>query len=301
MRSGSFTYLFKQGITNIWLNRVMSLASVGILTACLIIVGGAALLSINVRDVFAAIEQENEVVVFVADDASEAEISTLGKSITAMEQVNTIEYVSKADALAEQKEYMGDEGYLLDGLEDDNPYPASYRIQMKELNGMSEFKTQLEALPSVDSVSAPTLLADTLTGIERTLFIFGGIIVGILLIASLVVINNTIKLTVFSRRREINIMKYVGATNAFIRFPFVIEGIALGLISAIIAFFVLLAVYQSLSNMLVSSPVPWIASLSGSFISFWSIWHWLAGAFAIGGTLIGALGSSAAMRQHLKV
>ncbi|MEG0912262.1 MAG: permease-like cell division protein FtsX [Oscillospiraceae bacterium] len=301
MTGGSFGYLVKQGINGAWLNRVMSLASVGILTACLIILGGVGLLSANVRDLFQTMENQTEVAVYVLDEATQGDITALEKDIKAIEGVNNIKFVSKADGLEEAKGMMDGGGYLLEGLEDDNPIPASFRITLNDQTKMVEIQGKIQKMKFVESVVAPTSLAETLTGVERTMSILGGIIIGILLIASLVVISNTIKLTVFARRREINIMKYVGATNGFIRLPFVVEGLSIGFISAILAFGVLMLVYQSLSGMLVNSVVPWINTMSNSLIPFWDVWYWLAGAFLISGMLIGSLASSAAMRKHLKV
>ena len=213
MRGDSFNYLLKQGITGLWLNRVMSLASVAILTACLVILGGAGLLSMNLHDIFQAVESQNEVVVFVSDNATDSEIETLGNTLKSIDGVVSVEYVTKSEALEEQKEYMGDDGYLLNGLEDDNPLPASYRVSLADISQMDAIQSQIVRLGNVDSVSAPTNLAETLTGIERTLLILGTIIIGILVVASLVVIGNTIKLTVFSRRQEINIMKQIGRAH----------------------------------------------------------------------------------------
>lgn len=301
MRGGSFSYLFKQGVVNVWLNRVMSFASVAILTACLVLIGGAGLISLNMRDIFDAVENQNEIVVFIEDDASESETSSLGQTLRNMETITNVIYVTKAEALADQKEYMGDEGYLLDGLEDDNPLPASYRVTLRDIDEMKTVQADIEALPSVDSVSAPTYLAETLSGIERTLLILGAVIIGILTVASLVVIGNTIKLTVFARRREISIMKYVGATNAFIRMPFLVEGMVIGFVSAILAFVTLMLVYQSLTDMLLGSSVNWMSTISQSIIGFWTIWHWLALAFVGAGVLIGTAGSAIAMRKHLMV
>ncbi|MEA4911641.1 MAG: permease-like cell division protein FtsX [Oscillospiraceae bacterium] len=301
MNSGSFTYLVKQGVTNAWLNRVMTLASVGILTACLIIIGGAGLLSLNVRDLFKSIENQNELVVYVADDASDAQITALGDALKKIEHVTEVSFVSKADALEEQKKSMGDKGYLLDSLEDDNPLPASYRLKLDDIQYMQTVQNSASGLASIDSVAAPTNIAETLTGIERTMVILGAIIIGILLIASIVVISNTIKLTVFARRREINIMKYVGATNGFIKFPFVVEGLTIGFLSAILAFGVICGVYSSLAEMLAGSSVAWISSVSGSLVSFWDVWYFVLGGFFLSGMLIGAFGSSSAMRKYLKV
>lgn len=301
MRGDSFSYLLKQGIIGLWLNRVMSLASIAILTACLVILGGAGLLSINLHDVFQAVESQNEIVVFVSDNATESEIETLGNTLKSIEGVVNVSYVTKAEALEEQKQYMGNEGYLLDGLEDDNPLPASYRVSLADITQMEDIQTQIVRLGNVDSVSAPTNLAETLTGIERTLLILGTIIIGILVVASLVVIGNTIKLTVFSRRQEINIMKYVGATNAFIRFPFLVEGVMIGLVSAIVAFTILMSVYSSITKMLLNSSVAWMSTISQSLSSFSDIWYWLLSAFIISGVFIGTVGSATAMKKHLQV
>ncbi|MEA5050534.1 MAG: permease-like cell division protein FtsX [Oscillospiraceae bacterium] len=301
MNSGSFGYLVRQGVTNSWLNRVMTLASVGILTACLIIIGGAGLLSLNVRDLFKSIENQNELVVYVADDADQAQIDTLGDTLGKLDHVSEVTFVSKEEALEEQKKTMGDKGYLLDNLEDDNPLPASFRLKLDDIQYMSDVQTKITGLPSIDSVAAPTNIAETLTGIERTMVVLGAIIIGILLIASIVVISNTIKLTVFARRREINIMKYVGATNGFIKFPFVVEGLTIGFISAALAFGVICGVYSSLAQMLAGSSVAWISSMSGSLVDFWDVWYYVLGGFFLSGMFIGAFGSSSAMRKYLKV
>ena len=301
MNTGSFGYLFKQGIHNVWLNRVMSLASVGILTACLIILGGAGLLSANLRDMFLAIETQNEVVIYVKDDATDEQVKALGDSIRAIDHVDTVTFVSKAQALADQKEQMGDKGYLLDRFDDDNPLPASYRVTLDDLNYLSDVQTAAGKLDGVDTVTAPTHIAETLTGIERTMIVLGSIIIGILLVASVVVISNTIRLTVFSRRREISIMKYVGATNGFIKFPFEVEGMAIGLISALLAFGVLTLVYLSLSNMLAESTVLWVKSMADSLIPYGRVWYKMLIGFLVGGIYIGVYGSANAMRKYLRV
>ncbi len=299
MTGGSFGYLVRQGVNGTWLNRVMSFASIGILTACLILLGGVGLLSVNVQEVFRAVENQTEVAIYIEDDATADQIEALGKQITAIDGVNEIVYISKEAGLEEAKEMLDAQGYLLDGLEEDNPIPASYRIKLTDQSRMAAIQSAIQKMDKVESVVAPTSLAETLTGIERTMRVLGTIIIGILLIASLVVINNTIKLTVFARRREINIMKYVGATNGFIRLPFIVEGLTIGTISAVLAFGVLALVSHSLGEMLTSSVIPAISTMA--VVSFWDVWYWIGGAFLAAGTLIGVFGSSLAMRKHLKV
>lgn len=301
MNTGSFGYLFKQGLAGIWHNKVMSFASAAILTACLIITGGAGLLAYNIRDVFIEVESQNEMVIFISDDATDEQAATLGNTISSIEHVSEVKFVSRDDGLDSMREYLGDDGYLVDGLQDDNPLPHAYYVTLDSLEYLDAVQKQIQKLSAVDSIAAPTQLADTLSGIEKTLLILGVIIIGILLLASVVVISNTIKLTVFSRRREINIMKYVGATNRFIRFPFAVEGLTLGFIAAVIAFIVILFVYQSFAGMLTGSSVTWIQSSSGSIMSFWDIWYWVLGGFLVCGMLIGSVGSSSAIRKHLQV
>ena len=301
MNGSSFKYLIKQGIVNTWLNRLMSLASVAILTACLILIGGASLITMNVRDFFVAVEQQNELVVFIKEGVTDAEISALGKNIEALDNVISMTYISKADALEEQKKYMGEDGVLLEGLENDNPMPASYRVTLGNLSLLSETQSKIEKFSSIDSIVAPTYLAETLAGIERILLIFGAIIISILVIAAMVVISNTIRLTVFARRREINIMKYVGATNSFIRLPFVVEGITIGIISSVISFFTIYGIYRGLGVLLDDSIVPWVQSMTANLISFNDVWHWFAIGFLAIGVVIGSIGSASAIKKHLKV
>lgn len=301
MRGSSLGYLIRKGISNIWLNRMMSAASVGILTACLIIVGGSGLLAVNIRDLFTSIENQNEIVVFVKEDATEQEVTNLGTYIDSMDRVSDYYYVSKADALEEQKGYMGEKGYLLDGLEDDNPLPASYRLTLSGLEYLDEVVSQLQNYQGVDTISAPTDLADTLTGVEKTALVLGSIIIGILIVASTVVISNTIRLTLFARRREINIMKYVGATDGFIRLPFVVEGITIGILSALLAFGVVFAIYQSLGTLFSQTQISWLTSVSNSLIPFAGLWYYVLGGFLIAGVLIGSMSSSASIRRYLRV
>ena len=301
MRGSSFGYLVGQGIKGTWVNRMMSAASIGILVACLVIVGGAGLLAVNVKEIFTAIESQNEIVVFVADDATEEQTEKLGKNIKAIENIESMTYVSKEEALEEEKDYMGDQGYLLDGLEDDNPLPASYRITIDGLENIDQVLSDLKKLSYVDSISAPTDLADTLSGIEKTLLVLGSIIIGILIVASTVVISNTVRLTLHARRREISIMKYVGATDTFIKFPFVVEGITIGVISAGIAFGIISAIYESLGEMLSGSSISWLTGVSAQILPYEGLWQYVLIGFVAVGVLLGAFGSSSSMRRYLRV
>ena len=300
MSGSSFGYLVKQGIINVWINRMMSMASIGILTACMIIVGGSGLLAVNVRDIFREIENKNELVVFVKEETDEIVLNEMYSKIDGMEHVSSYHYVSKADALEEQKSFMGDKGYLLEGLEDDNPLPASFRVKVDSLENLESVVLELNQMNGVDSISAPTDLAKTLTGVEKAFLILGSIIIGILIVASAVVISNTIRLTLYARRREIRIMKYVGATDSFIRLPFVVEGITIGAVSAGLAFGVLSLIYESLGVMFSKSGITWLTGVSTSLIPFANLWQYVLLAFLGFGVFIGAFGSGSSIRRYLR-
>ena len=301
MKMSSFRYLVKQGISNVWINRLMSFASVAILTACFILVGGAMLLGLNVRDLFMAIESQNEMVVYLEDSVTEKGAQQLLQHVSELEGVASVRYVSKAEALQEQKEWLGEDAALLNGLEDDNPLPASLRVTLTDLAKLSDVEAECRSFGGVESVSSPTYLAETLTGIQRILLTLGIAIIAILLLASLVVISNTIRLTVYSRRREINIMKYVGATNAFIRLPFVVEGIVIGLIAAVLSFGALTAAYFMIGTLLSGSIIPWVATVTSGLIPYSRLWYWFAGGFLVAGFVIGAFGTGRPVRKYLKV
>ena len=297
MNRGSFGYLLKQGLNSVWINRVMSAASIGILTACLILVGAVSLLALNVRGAFDRVENETEMIVYIEDDATEAQMDRLEEDILGVEHVIDAVFISKEEAVEIQKESLGEQGYLLEGLGEF--LPAGFRVYVDGLENMTRVHRDISALDRVLEIYVPTQLVEVLTSIRNVVWVLGLFLIGILVVASVVVISNTIKLTVFNRRREINIMKYVGATNRFIRFPFIVEGITIGLIAASLSFLVVMGAYESVVRMLSQSSIGWLSTLE--IIPFWDIWYWVIGLFAAAGTVIGMFGSGSAMRRYLKV
>lgn len=298
MRLGSFTYLLKQGAKNTYLNKAMSFASVGVLTACLILVGLAALLSENIKSITKTIQKQNEIVIYVADDISSAQEAELDRQIRSMSNVLEVEYTSKEQAFDEQKEKLGD---LLDGYENEDVFPASYRVKVKDLTLIDGNVSKLNALSGVYRVDAPTDIAEIMVKTDSGVSIGGTVVVLALLIVSFVIIMNTIKITVFSRRREINIMKYVGATNSFIRMPFLVEGMILGLISGLVSFFVVWYFYSQVLSAIGGETNAFIASATQALIPFSKIAAPLLISYIAAGVLIGGTGSLVSIRKHLKV
>lgn len=301
MTGGSFKYLVKQGLSNLWLNRLMTFASIGILAACLILIGAAGLVALNVSDAFQRVEGQNEIRVFLYDEATDEEINSIESRLSAMPDVTEYEFIGKAAALGELGDMLGEDEGILEGYIEDNPLAASFAITLGDISKTAEIQKELSAMPGVEQVNAMTEVVDTLSGLESALLIFGSIVVIILVLASVVVIQNSIRLTVFARRREINIMKYVGATNGFIRLPFVVEGMSVGIIAAALGFGIVYGIYAGILKIFETSSLNWVSSLTGQLIPFGDIWWWMAIGFLVFGILLGSIGSSSAIRKHLKV
>ncbi|MEG1862727.1 MAG: permease-like cell division protein FtsX [Oscillospiraceae bacterium] len=302
MKYSSFKYLFKQGFHNFKDNRLMSVASVGVVCSCLIIVGICGMLALNVNSFVKYLGDQNEVIIYVAEDAVSEDITAMDNLLNQDKDIAQYTFISKADALAEQVGYLGEYGTLLNGYQgDNNPLPASFRCRLKNLEAMQEASVRFSAMKGVDYVSTPTEIAGVLITLKNVTYYSGLIVLGILVMVSLVVISNTIRLTVFARRKEINIMKYVGATNGFIRMPFVVEGLLIGSISALITFGVVSGGYIYVYNYIHTQTNTFIATLSLSMISYKAVWAYLLGGFLCFGWFIGGVGSALSMKRYLEV
>lgn len=302
MKFSNFKYLVKQGFSNFKENRLMSLASIGVVVSCLIIVGICGLLAININNFANFLGSQNELVVYIYDDASQKEIDAIDSFIKSNENIATYNFVSKEEALEEQMGYLGEYGELLESYQgDENPLPASFRCTVKHLESIQQTSDELAALEGVELLSTPTELAGVLITLKNAAFYGGFGVLAILVFVSIVVISNTIRLTVFARRKEIGIMKFVGATNSFIRLPFIVEGIIIGTIAAVVTFGVLSGAYYYLLHYLTTTASGWLAMVSTSLIAYGDIWYYMLGVFVGFGWFIGAAGSAISMKRYLRV
>ena len=301
MKGSSFSYLIKEGARNIWVNRMMSLASIGILVSCMLLIGSAILLSINLNGMVSYVENQNEMVAFLEDSADGVTVSAVEAALNSNDNVDSFAFVSREEALERDSEIVPDS--LLENLEQDKEevFPLSFRITLKDLSLIDETTAQIESIPGIMRVNAPTNVAETVTGIKRAVYICGSGIVIILLAVTLIIIANTIKVTVFNRRKEINIMKFVGATDRFIRMPFVVEGILLGVISACIAYLLLWGGYTYLINYVQTQASATLSAFLKNLVPFSQVAKQLLASFAVGGIAIGVFGSMIFVRKHLKV
>lgn len=293
MKGASLQYLTKEGFRNVWVNRLMSLASITVLMACLVIIGLGTMLFFNINSLLDTIERQNVVMVFVQKDATDEQATNLGNEIKMLDNVEDCIFIPKEDAFAAQLEEMGEDAALFEGL-DENPLPDAFKVVVKDLNNFRPTVEKLHSLNYVDTVRENSDVADRLINIRHAVTIISLGIVILLFLVSLFIISNTIRITMFSRKLEISIMKAVGATNWFIRWPFMIEGVLLGIISGLVSFGVLAGLYQGFvfifNNMLaLFKPVPFGGYAGYILLIFLAI-----------GIITGSFGSLISMGKYLK-
>ena len=301
MKWSSFQYLTKQGLHNLRANRLMSLASIGVLTACRLLTGSAGLFSANVNSLVEYLGDQNETVVYLDQGLSDEELASVDQTLRSMPGLAAVTYVSQEEVLETYKGYMSEYADLFNDFEEDNPFHANYRVVPDNLNQLDEMIAQLEQIDGVYSVSAPTQLSSVFLTIQRAVTYAGWALVAVLALVSVVVISNTIRLTVFARRKEINIMKYVGATNGFIRWPFFVEGTSVGLISGLLAAGLVIGAYALVVNRVGAMSGFWGPILGSCLLSVGQVWPAVLGAFLIFGVVIGSIGTATSIRKYLEV
>ena len=302
MKISSFNYLIRQGFKGIWRNKMMTFASFCILLVSLIMVGFAILVSINLDKVIGNIEEKSEVMVVIKDNVSKQAMDELQQKIEDIPNVSELRLYGRDKALESMMEKMSEaqKDYFLKYV-DDNPLPDVFRLNVKDIQKMNDTTAQISMFEGVESVQSPTEFADILISFRRIFFIVAIAIVVALVLVSLIIISNTTRASVFARREEIQIMKYVGATNAFIRTPFFVEGMVTGFFAGAGAFFITWAVYRSVFRILMEQGTLMRAFGVGSIIPFNKIQLWVALAYLVIGALVGALGSVVSTRRHIDV
>ena len=293
-RLSSLGYLLKEGVKNIWSNRTMSFASGGVLVSCLLLTGAAVLFSMNVDVAMKSLEGNNSTTVYLQEGLPTLTSLRVGQEIKQLDNIEECEFVSKQDAVQNMLDMLGDDGTVLEGLlGDENFLPDAFRISMKDLNLYDETAAQIEAINGVDEIIDYSDIAEQLTSLDNLVTSVGFWIVLILSLVSLFIISNTIRVTMFSRRLEISIMKSVGATNWFVRVPFIVEGVIIGLLSGGVASGLLVLVYNKLVSSIASIPL-------FSPVDIGPITWRITLIFMLAGALFGALGGLITLGKYLK-
>jgi len=301
MKISSVKYLTDQGIENIWKNKMMAFATFCVLLISLMLVGVSALFYINVNSMINGIGDKNEIAVFVNKDVSQDRVDAIGEEIASMENVSKVEYVSKNQALDNMISSMPQYEVLFESLNGDNPLVDGYSVIVKDLDNISETVTDIQLISDVYLVRASYDFVEFLTELRRIVTLVASAVIVALVVVSMIMISNTTKASVFARREEIQIMKYVGATNGFIRTPFFVEGMVTGLFAGAGAFLITWLGYRSVFRIITSQSGLMNVIGMGSIIPFGNIKFYVLAAYILAGSFIGALGSVISTRKHINV
>ncbi len=295
MKNRNIQYLTREGIKNIGINRLMSVASIAVLMSCLVIIGFAFMLFLNVDSMLQYVESQNVVMAFCEVEASDETVNKTKSALEEIENISSCVVISKEDAFNDVKEAYGENAEILKNL-DPSFLPVGFELTIADMKLFNETVAEISAIESVDSVQQNSSLAAKLEEIRQAIsFISIGVIL-VLFVVSMFIIANTVRITMFSRKLEISIMKAVGATNWFIRWPFLVEGVVIGLISSVVSFFVLALLYHLLAGPFASV----FAILGNSVVNFWEYALIIFAGFLSVSVVTGGLGSLISMRKYLK-
>ncbi len=297
MNRHNFFYFIREGAFNMFSHGFMSFAAVGITVACLLIMGTFTLVAVNANAMLADMESQNQILAFVEKGMSEQDARALGREILKVDNVVKATFISNEEAARTFRDkYEDDE--LFQGLPDEN-FRHRYAIDLEDIGYMRQTKEALEELPGIGkgNVNAYEDEAAGFITIRNVAGVVCVVLIAVLFVVSVFIIANTIKLTTFDRRDDIAIMKMVGATNSFIRWPFVYEGFLLGLFSAVIGFFLQWGLYEAVARSVATNDTINLISV----VPFESMWTYVAAIFAGAGMLIGVGGSLSAIRKFLQV
>ena len=290
-------YSIKEGLKGLARNRSMSLASIASVASSLFVLGIMLCIVLNINFISEQTkEQFNSVQVFLEDDLNKDDIISVRTNIEKIENVRSITYETKEQALVNLKQRWGENSYLLEGI--DNPLQNSYIVEIEDTQKADQMVADIQKLDKIDDISYYKDIVQQLNSIASTVNKFGLALMAIRTFVSVFIIATTIKLTLYARKREIFIMKYIGATNWFVRWPFIIEGLILGFIGAVIAIFVTYGLYGVVYDFLISSSMNFI---NGYLININDILGTISTVFISMGIGIGTVGSVISVRRYLEV
>lgn len=295
--SGGFNpnYLTKMGARNLIANKSMSFSSISVLTACLLLIGISVVILLNIQTLVKDVEKQNVVVAFVKEGITDEQVQKVGTDLSSIPNVLAADFVSKEEGYEEQLKEFGVEKDLFDDVIE-NPLPHSYRISVSNLEEFSITLQQIEAVENVDSVRESQELVNQISVIQKSVTAICMIVVIVLAFVSMFIISNTIRITMVSRKIDIQVMKSVGATNTFICWPFMIEGIIIGFISGMISLG-LTILFQKFEGESLSSLLELFGSTAISITDHLPL---LIATYLLSGVLISSIGSVFSIRKYLK-
>ena len=300
MRLSTIVYLIKQGLKNIRTNKMFSLASIATMTACIFLFGLFFAILANFRHIVEVAEEGVGVTVFFEETLTDSEIQKIGKTIEKRDEVLQMNYVTADEAWEEyQKVYFAENPELAEGFKDDNPLAGSshYEIYLKDVAQQDELVTYLESLEGVRRVNHSEVVANTLTDVNMIIAYVSVAIIIILLAVAIFLISNTVTVGIAVRKEEISIMKLIGATDNFVRSPFVIEGAIIGLVGSAIPLVIIYILYNKVIQFMAEK----FSILSLEFLPVGQIYSVLIPVALAIGLGVGLFGSITTIRKHLRV
>ena len=295
MKIRTFKYYIKEAIKSMRRNGLMSLASISTVTLSLFILGVFACGVVNLNNLASHLESQVQISIYLKDNLTTPQVMELGKKLKALPELKDIEFVTKDEAMKRFKERLGEQQQLVDSLDGHNPLPTSYVLTFNTPDQVKSTAEVVSKYPEVESARYGQDVIEQIFEVTKIIRIGGIVLIAFLAGATLFIISNTIRLTVFARRKEIGIMKYVGATNWFIRWPFVLEGMFLGAIGGAIAGvatwqfyrYITMEVIANFAFMPLVPMMPFIYQLSAGLVGI--------------GVIVGAIGSTISLKQYMKV
>lgn len=287
MKYNRFGYLIGEGFGNVFKNKKSTGASLMIMCATMIIFGIFLILTENINHFVSEIESAQGIQVFINNDATQEQVDEVGEKLRALDGVSTTDFVSKEAALNQMKEKFGDKKDLLAGYEENNIFPASYVVTLTDLSKSKEVQNQILTFDNIKKITSKDETVTTLINLANGIKIVTGVILVLLIIISVFIIANTIKLTVHARRKEISIMKYVGATNGFIRWPFIVEGMIIGVFASAISITLVGIAYSFLAEKMVNSQFMQVINMS--LVTFSDMFNSIIFVYMLLGIGIGAI------------
>lgn len=301
MKLSTFGFLTGRGLRNLGTHWAMTIACVASLAVCMSLNTMASLVEVNVDSMIGYLGRQNETVVFLDPACDDATAAAVGEQISAISGVTNVSYMSKQDVLNTYESYMEEYAALWDEFENDNPFKANYRVTVADLSQLNQISSQMETIPGVVKVTAPVEMGSIFVQIQEGVTRMGRAFVLVLMVVSVITVGSTIRLSVFARRREIEIMKYVGATNWLVTLPFLMEGLAIGLIAGVVSASCVLGLYYYLISAASGLSGVWEILLGTSLVPVDAVWSTVLTSSVAGGALVGGLGSLFSIRKHLNV
>lgn len=298
MKYNVISYFISEGFRNVFKNKKSTFSCLGVMCATMFMFGVFFAIGQNVNNIVSEIEGSQAIRVFALQDATQEEIEKLGEEISQINGVNKIEFKTAEDAYNEVKEGLKDRPGVLDALEV-SAFSASYIVTLTDLDLNTSVQENILKLDNVKRITSNNQTIEALSKVAKWIRIVTGTLLGILIVISIFIISNTIKLTVHARRKEISIMKYVGATNGFIRAPFIIEGVIIGIISCILSVALIGGMYNLITSKLIASPT--FQTIGVSILTFNKLFGEIVAVYLVLGIGIGILGSSISMKKYLEV